>query len=85
MKINSISFRRALGWYMVVFASILTLVALICPPLGIIDNSVLIAIAEFLGFCGGLLGIYFKFSWRDKEILIRNYTDKELNLDKEED
>lgn len=77
MKINNISFRKKLGWYMVIFASILTLTALICPPLGLIDNSVLIAIGEFLGFTGGLLGIYFKFSWKDKEIVIKNYRDKE--------
>lgn len=40
-----------------IFGLTFTTIGIFCPPIGIIDNSILIALGELLTFVGGLLGI----------------------------
>lgn len=49
------------------------------PPVGIIDNSVLIAFGEILTFLGALFGIDYSYKYK---VFNRNKTDKENEKDK---
>ncbi len=77
MKISVNAVKYTFGAFLLVVASIAIFVGLYFPPQGVIDGSVLIAVGEILGFVGAMFGIYFKFSWRDKEIIVKNMIDKE--------
>ena len=38
----------------------------IVPPLGIIDNSVLVAFGEVMTFAGGLIGIDYTYKYKNQ-------------------
>jgi hypothetical protein len=48
-----------------VFGGILLIAGFICPPLGEIHHSVLIAFGEILTFAGSLIGIDYKYRYRE--------------------
>ena len=48
--------KSRLGVFSFFFAIIFGLVGMFLPPIGIIDNSVLIFIAQLLVFCSNILG-----------------------------
>lgn len=48
------------------------------PPVGIIDNSVLIAFGEILTFLGAIFGIDYSYKYR---VFNRNKTDKDNEKD----
>ena len=47
------------------FGGILLIAGFICPPLGEIHNSVLIAFGEILTFSGSLIGIDYKYRYKE--------------------
>ena len=47
------------------FGGILLIAGFICPPLGEIHHSVLIAFGEILTFSGSLIGIDYKYRYRE--------------------
>ena len=47
------------------FGAILILTAFFVPPLGVIDTSVLTAFGEILTFAGSLIGIDYKYRYKD--------------------
>ena len=47
------------------FGSALLLAGFICPPLGEIHHSVLIAFGEILTFAGSLIGIDYKYRYKE--------------------
>lgn len=53
---------------LIVFGIGLVVTGLILPPVGIIDNSVIIVFGEVLSFCGAIAGIDRKYDIRSKEI-----------------
>jgi hypothetical protein len=77
MKFSVNAVKYSFGAFLLVVASIAIFVGLYFPPQGVLDGSVLIAVGEILGFVGAMFGIYFKFSWKDKEIIVKNMIDKE--------
>jgi hypothetical protein len=48
-----------------VFGGILLIAGFICPPLGEIHHSVLIAFGEILTFAGSLIGIDYKYRYKE--------------------
>lgn len=53
------------------FAAIMLTGAFVVPPTGIIDQSVLIALAEILAFSGSLAGINYNYSTRMRELELK--------------
>ena len=47
-----------------IFGCALLTAAFILPPTGVIDNSVLIAFGEILTFVGSLIGIDYKYRYK---------------------
>ena len=47
------------------FVGALLLAGFLCPPLGEIHHSVLIAFGEILTFSGSLIGIDYKYRYRE--------------------
>ena len=47
------------------FGGILLIAGFICPPLGEIHHSVLIAFGEILTFSGSLIGIDYKYRYKE--------------------
>jgi len=60
------------------FATLMLACAFIVPPTGIIDQSVLIALAEILAFSGSLAGINYTYSTRMRELELKYQKEKEL-------
>ena len=48
-----------------VFGGVLLIAGFCCPPLGEIHHSVLIAFGEILTFCGSLIGIDYKYRYKE--------------------
>ena len=48
-----------------VFGGILLIAGFCCPPLGEIHHSVLIAFGEILTFSGSLIGIDYKYRYKE--------------------
>ena len=48
-----------------VFGGMLLIAGFCCPPLGEIHHSVLIAFGEILTFSGSLIGIDYKYRYRE--------------------
>jgi hypothetical protein len=48
-----------------VFGGLLLLAGLFCPPIGEIHHSVLIALGEILTFSGSLIGIDYKYRYKE--------------------
>jgi uncharacterized membrane protein len=46
---------------MVIFGIIMIIAGFICPPVGIIDSSVLVAYGETLTFAGSIIGIDYNY------------------------
>jgi hypothetical protein len=47
------------------FGCLLLLAGFLCPPLGEIHHSVLIAFGEILTFSGSLIGIDYKYRYKE--------------------
>ena len=47
------------------FGGILLLSGFLCPPLGEIHHSILIAFGEILTFSGSLIGIDYKYRYKE--------------------
>ena len=47
------------------FGCIMLTAGFLCPPLGEIDHSVLIAFGEVLTFSGSLIGIDYKYRYKE--------------------
>ena len=55
-----------LSFVMVIFGILLIATAFICPPLGVIDPSVLTAYGETLTFAGSLIGLDYHYRFKQK-------------------
>lgn len=71
MKFQNLIERNALKAYLAVasfvFAIIFAFTGMFCDPRGIVDNSVLILIAQLLILCATMLGLRVDISKRDGE------------------
>ena len=48
-----------------VFGGVLLIAGFLCPPVGEIHHSVLIAFGEILTFSGSLIGIDYKYRYKE--------------------
>ena len=79
-RLRSEYVKLTLSVVLAVFGMVLLIVGFIVPPLGIIDNSVLVAFGEVSTFAGAILGINYAYSTKMKEL---EYTAKKaLNNEK---
>ena len=73
-KINTVSEEQKmtiqlwLGVSLAIFGIILIIASFICPPLGLIETSVLTAIGEIFTFSGSLIGIDYHYKYKKYEI-----------------
>lgn len=65
-KVELIKIWLAVG--MCVFGGILITAGFLVAPLGVIDNSVLVAFGEIITFAGAILGINYLYSAKHKEL-----------------
>lgn len=56
---------------MCIFGGILISAGFLAAPLGVIDNSVLVAFGEIITFAGAILGINYLYSAKHKELETR--------------
>lgn len=68
-KVELIKIYLAVG--MCVFGAILISAGFLAAPLGVIDNSVLVAFGEIITFAGAILGINYLYSAKHKELETR--------------
>lgn len=52
----------------VIFGCMMITAGFCVPPLGVIDNSVLVAFGEILTFSGAVLGINYHYQFRVKQL-----------------
>ena len=73
-KINTVSEEQKmtiqlwLGVSLAIFGVILIIASFLCPPMGIIEASVLAAIGEIFTFSGSLIGIDYHYKFKRFEI-----------------
>ena len=73
-KINTVSEEQKmtiqlwLGVSLAIFGVIIIIASFICPPLGLIETSVLTAIGEIFTFSGSLIGIDYHYKFKKYEI-----------------
>lgn len=73
-KINTVSEEQKmtiqlwLGVSLAIFGVILIIASFLCPPVGIIEASVLAAIGEIFTFSGSLIGIDYHYKFKRFEI-----------------
>lgn len=53
-----------LGVALAIFGVILIIASFLCPPMGVIDASVLAAIGEVFTFSGSILGIDYHYKYK---------------------
>lgn len=64
MKINRLNIQIVLAVASLVLGFVLLFVGIFCPPLGIIDSSVLVAFGEAGTFAGSCLGIDYNYKYK---------------------
>ena len=52
-------------WFCLILAAALFIGSFFCPPMGEIHHSVLIAFGEILTFSGSLIGIDYKYRYKE--------------------
>ena len=64
---QKINLQLWLGFALAVFGVMLIIASFVCPPLGVIDASVLAAIGEVFTFSGALIGIDYRYKYKRYE------------------
>ena len=59
------NFQLAIAITLCTFGCMMLTAGFVCPPLGEIHHSVLIAFGEILTFSGSLIGIDYKYRYRE--------------------
>ena len=59
------NFQLAIAITLCTFGCAMLVAGFVCPPLGEIHHSVLIAFGEILTFSGSLIGIDYKYRYRE--------------------
>lgn len=68
-----------LGVALASFGIILIIASFLCPPVGVIDASVLAAIGEVFTFSGSLIGIDYHYKMKNNEINIKYKEDEDIS------
>ena len=65
-EVNKLSLQLGLAIVLVIFGIGLIVASFIVPPMGVIDNSVLVAYGETLTFVGALIGVDYSYKFRTR-------------------
>lgn len=82
-KINTVSEEQKmtiqlwLGVSLAIFGVILIIASFLCPPVGIIEASVLAAIGEIFTFSGSLIGIDYHYKFKRFEITDERFKEED--------
>lgn len=68
-----------LGVALASFGVILIIASFLCPPVGVIDVSVLAAIGEVFTFSGSLIGIDYHYKMKNNEINFKYKDDEDIS------
>lgn len=68
-----------LGVALASFGVILIIASFLCPPVGVIDASVLAAIGEVFTFSGSILGIDYHYKMKNNEINFKYKEDEDIS------
>lgn len=68
-----------LGVGLAIFGVILIIASFLCPPMGVIDASVLAAIGEVFTFSGSLIGIDYHYKMKNNEINFKYKEDEDIS------
>lgn len=68
-----------LGVALASFGVILIIASFLCPPMGVIDASVLAAIGEVFTFSGSILGIDYHYKTKNNEINFKYKEDEDIS------
>lgn len=68
-----------LGVALASFGIILIIASFLCPPVGVIDASVLAATGEVFTFSGSLIGIDYHYKMKNNEINIKYKEDEDIS------
>lgn len=63
-KANKLNFQLFTAIFLVLIGCILLIFGFCVPPLGVIDNSVLIAFGETCTFAGALFGVDYNYKYK---------------------
>lgn len=63
-ELNKLSLQLGIAVVLVIFGIGLIVASFIVPPLGAIDNSVLVAYGETLTFVGALIGVDYSYKFK---------------------
>jgi len=63
-ELNKLSLQLGIAVVLVIFGIGLIVASFIVPPLGVIDNSVLVAYGETLTFVGALIGVDYSYKFK---------------------
>ena len=65
-QLNQLKAQLAIACFTLVVGAGLIIAGFIVPPLGVIDNSVLVAYGETLTFAGALIGVDYTYRFKEK-------------------
>lgn len=63
-EFNKLSLQLGIAVVLCIFGIGLIVTAFVVPPLGVIDNSVLVAYGETLTFVGALIGVDYSYKFK---------------------
>jgi len=63
-ELNKLSLQLGIAVVLVIFGIGLIVASFVVPPLGVIDNSVLVAYGETLTFVGALIGVDYSYKFK---------------------
>ena len=63
-ELNKLSLQLCIAVVLVIFGIGLIVASFVVPPLGVIDNSVLVAYGETLTFVGALIGVDYSYKFK---------------------
>lgn len=73
-----------LGVCLAIFGVILIIASFLCPPMGVLDASVLAVVGEIFTFSGGLIGIDYTYKYKRYRTFEEYHHNNDLNEEENE-
>ena len=64
MRIKAKTIQLVVACLLVLVGVVLLFIGIFCPPIGVIDSSVLVAFGEALTFAGSIFGIDYSYRYK---------------------
>lgn len=78
-KEKQLSVQLAIAVILIVFGMILLVLAFFAPPIGEIHSSVLVAYGEVMTFAGALIGIHYRYRYKEYVRDMHNKAQNEID------